>query len=273
MPEVETIRRYLQRSSIIGQKVQSVSIFFDKIISGCPAFLAENWLKGQQLKEVKRKGKLLILKFEERTVLVHLRMTGQFKVSHSEISKNKHEHVRIKFKNGLALCYEDQRKFGRLYFLENPEIKLTEIGIEPLTDEFTIPKFIAALKGKNREIKAVLLDQSCIAGLGNIYVDESLWHAKIHPKTLAANLTTKAIEVLYQSIQEVIAHAIELKGTSLGTHSSNYHSPDGTTGEHQLQLKIFRKQGQPCPRCETPILKIRCAQRGTHFCPRCQVTS
>jgi formamidopyrimidine-DNA glycosylase len=179
--------------------------------------------------------------------------------------------VILDFTDGSKLFFNDQRKFGWMRLLpaiEIPEIDFfKKVGPEPLDDDFTIDRFIERLmRRKNSNIKSVLLDQTIVAGVGNIYADESLWGAKIHPETLVSNTPKAKLVTLYNSLRDVLRLSIQ-KG---GSTDKNYVDAEGKKGSYLSFANVFRRQGQPCPRCGTPIKKIRVAGRGTHLCPYCQ---
>lgn len=172
--------------------------------------------------------------------------------------------------NDLILHYDDQRKFGKWYLLNNPEPIFAKLGLEPLAEEFTLAAFKNAISKRSSPLKPFLLNQRYIVGLGNIYVDEALWEAKIAPTRRVNTLSSSEIKALHKAILHVLAEGIANMGTSLGSKQANYFSVSGRRGEHQKQLKVFRRDGLPCPRCHSKIIKIKLAQRGTHLCPSCQ---
>ncbi len=264
LPEVETIVKELNLSDLTGKKIIQAHIYWARS-AGTPHF-PQN-IKGQTIQRIERRGKYLVFTLSRDTLLVHLRMTGKFFIKKSEMP-TPHERIRLELEDGRALCFEDQRKFGRFYLLAHPEEKLDKIGVEPLS--FTIEDLKRLIDSRAASAKAFLLDQRHIAGLGNIYVDEALWEAKIHPLTPVGELTLKEIAALHRAIQKVLQKGIENSGTTLGNSQANYYSVSGHKGRHQDQLNVFRREGKACPRCRAIIQKIRVAQRGTHFCPNCQ---
>lgn len=228
-------------------------------------------INGQTILEIIRRGKFIVFTLDHFTLLVHLRMTGKFTLTHGqEEPLSSHERIRLYLHNGWILHYEDQRKFGKWSLLAHPEIKLDALGIEPLSPEFTLEAFKRVLKNSAQKIKPFLLNQSKVVGLGNIYVDEALWLAKIHPEQSVSAISEKKILSLHQAIISVLQQGIANKGTSLGTKQANYYTVSGKRGGNQTQLQVFRQEGCPCPRCKGIIVKIRVAQRGTHLCPNCQ---
>jgi formamidopyrimidine-DNA glycosylase len=281
LPEVETIRAGLA-TLLPGKQVQDVWFDWDKSFPNAPADVAR-FLVGARVEKVRRRAKVLIIELSSGwALIVHLKMTGQLVF----IGKNqrfgaghpnkdmiaqlpvKSTHVIVDFTDGSKLYFNDQRKFGWMRLLptiEIPEIDFfKKVGPEPLDDDFTVTVFVERLmKRKSSPIKAVLLDQTVVAGIGNIYADESLWAAKIHPATLTGKVPKPKLVLLHNAIREVLALSI-LKG---GSTDKNYVDAQGIKGSYLAFANVFRKEGQPCPRCGTPIEKIRVAGRGTHICP------
>lgn len=271
LPEVETIVRELREASLIGLKIDKAIVFWDRSIANLISDQFCQRIALQTIVNIQRRGKFLVFVLSRDTLLVHLRMTGKFLIANEECEANFHERVRLYLNDKRILRYEDQRKFGKWYLTSNPEQFLDKLGLEPLSKEFTLDALKGCLKGHNRRIKPFLLNQRYIAGLGNIYVDEALWAAKIHPLRLIQALKENEIVSLHQSIIEVLKTGIKNIGTSLGAARANYFSVSGRRGNNQQALKVFRREGLPCPRCHTIIKKIVVGQRGTHFCPKCQL--
>lgn len=270
LPEVETIVRELNESSLIGRKISSAEVFWERTIA-CPS-IADfcRQIEGQTIKSVSRRGKFIVFTFERSALLIHLRMTGKLSFSSRAKKISSHERVRLGLDDGRFLHYEDQRKFGKWYLLPDPKIKFDRLGIEPLSKEFTLGTFQKLLAKSTQSIKAFLLNQHYIVGIGNIYADEALWEAKIHPLRKPASLTLPEIKALWKAIKHVLILGITNQGTSLGSKMANYFSVSGRRGNNQMQLKVFRQEGLLCPRCRTIIIKTVVAQRGTHLCPNCQ---
>ena len=284
LPEVETIRAGLAEL-LPGRTVKDVDYDWDKSFPNAPADVAR-FLVGAKVEKVRRRAKVLIIELDSGWALViHLKMTGQlvfvakdrrFGAGHptdtliNELPA-KSTRVTIDFSDGSKLYFNDQRKFGwmrLLPVLEIPEIDFfKKVGPEPLDDDFTVDKFIGRLmRRKNSNIKAVLLDQTVIAGVGNIYADESLWGAKIHPSATVDKIPKAKLVALYNSLRDILSLSIR-KG---GSTDKNYVDAQGQKGSYLSFANVFRREGEPCPRCGTPIEKIRVAGRGTHVCPRCQ---
>lgn len=284
LPEVETVRAGLSR--LLQDKVIiKVAYDWDKSFPNAMSDV-DSFLIGSSILDVRRRAKVLMIDLNtEYTLVIHLKMTGQmvyrskaevFGAGHpndSLIGKlpDKSTRVTFDFTDGSRLFFNDFRKFGwvRLYpTAEVPNINfMQKVGPEPLGDEFSTKDFAIRLqRRKNSNIKAVLLDQTVIAGVGNIYADESLWGAKIHPSTLVRNLTTQQINLLYKELRYVLELAIE-KG---GSTNQNYVNAEGKKGTYMDFARVFRRENQSCPRCKTTIIKTRVAGRGTHLCPACQ---
>jgi formamidopyrimidine-DNA glycosylase len=282
LPEVETIRAGLAKL-LPGKVVKDVWYDWDKSFPNAPSDVAR-FLVGARITKVRRRAKVLIVELSGGwALIVHLKMTGQlvfvgknqrFGAGHpgkdmvGELPA-KSTRVSLEFTDASKLYFNDQRKFGWMRLLpaiEIPEIDFfKKVGPEPLDDSFTVGIFVDRLmRRKNSNIKSVLLDQTVIAGIGNIYADESLWAAKIHPAMPVGEVPKAKLVLLYNSLREILALSIA-KG---GSTDKNYVDAEGKKGSYLSFANVFRRQGQPCPRCGTPIEKIRVAGRGTHICPK-----
>lgn len=270
LPEVETIVQDLNKSGLIGHKIKQIIITWPRIVDPHSPDEFIKIAKNQTVKSIERRGKYILFKLANGTLSVHLRMTGKFKISNENTVLTKHEHLRLEFANGLILTYNDTRKFGRWSFHESIDFIENKLGIEPLTKDFTLPKLTNLLKNHHTKIKAFLLNQKYIAGLGNIYVDEALWEAKIHPLTPTNEVPVEQTKALFKAIPNVLLTGLQNQGTSLGKGKGNYYNLSGERGGHQYKLKVFSRTGQDCPRCGHKIIKTVVAQRGTHLCPHCQ---
>lgn len=284
LPEVETIRIGLDRL-LPGLTVHSVE---HDTLKGFPNESAaiERFLLGARVMHVKRRAKVLLIELSSRySLVVHLKMTGQlvyrgkaasFGAGHPSGSlvgelPDRSTRVVITFTNGDKLFFNDQRKFGWMRLMPTAEVPnidfMQKVGPEPLEADFTWQLMRDRLKRRaNTNIKAALLDQTVIAGVGNIYADESLWGAKIHPSTLVKNISDAKFRRLHKSLITVLRLSIE-KG---GSTDKNYVNAEGKKGSYLSFAGVFRREGQPCPRCGTTIIKTRVAGRGTHMCPFCQ---
>lgn len=270
LPEVETIVRELAESHLIGLQILGVKVFWPRTIAIPELSEFCERLINQSIMEISRRGKFIVVTLSRDTLLVHLRMTGKLTISRGTKAVSTHERVQLRLSDGRYLHYEDQRKFGKWYLVADPEEKFAVLGLEPLSKEFTLEAFKKALGKSSRQIKPFLLDQLHIVGLGNIYVDEALWEAKIHPAQKVNTLSAAKISALHRAIGNVLRQGIAHMGTSLGSTQANYFSVSGRRGGNQTQLKVFRREGLLCPRCQTEIIKMTVAQRGTHLCPNCQ---
>jgi formamidopyrimidine-DNA glycosylase len=273
LPEVETIRTGLDRL-LIGQIVSNVSVLWAKSYSS--PLPSRQILIGCQVVGSRRFGKLLVVDFDNGlSLMAHLRMTGQLIVVSPEQTvllelPDKTTRVIITFESGVTLYFNDQRKFGRIVVVPTSEVGndafINALGPDPTRPGFTVRTLTESLAGKQLSIKAALLDQHVIAGIGNIYADEVLWSAHIHPLTPSADLTPDQLATLATQIRTVLRKAIS-KG---GSTSRNYLNADGIRGTYLDKAYVYGRTGQPCKRCKSPIAKIKVAGRGTHYCPQCQ---
>jgi len=271
LPEVETVVRDLRAHGLEGAVIRSVDVRWPRLISGqTPADFARS-LTGRAVASLTRRAKYLVVTLDSGgRLLIHLRMTGKLRFAALNETRGKHDHVILTLGDGRALVFNDTRKFGRFRLCAPNEDPLADLGPEPLEEAFTVAVLRARLSGKGRHIKPLLLDQTCVAGLGNIYVDEALWQARLHPERHADTLTAAEIRRLHTAIRDVLRRAINNCGTTLGTGKTNFYSVAGHRGQNADELMVFRRDGHPCPRCGTLIARSVVGQRGTHFCPACQ---
>ncbi len=283
LPEVETIRQGLQ-SRIVGQTIDSARALWAKSLSPIDAV---STIIGQTIVGLDRRAKVLIIHLSGQTsLLIHLKMTGQlvlqgksgqrFAGGHptgSMAAQLPDRSTRVVFTlvSGDQLFFNDQRKFGWIQILPTNQINdhslVSRLGPEPLGEEFKLPAFAAILKRRGKSpIKAVILDQSTLSGVGNIYADESLHLAKVHPATKAGDLKPAQVKRLFEAIKTIIAAGVEHGGTSF----AHYVNALGGKGDYLDHARVFNRTGQPCPVCGTSIEKTRVAGRGTHICPQCQ---
>lgn len=258
LPEVETIARALRE--VLGTAIVRVDIFFGSS--------ELQRVQGRKLLQIGRRGKFLVFSLSEEFLLVHLRMSGKFLIKGAEEKREKHEQVLFELDDGRSLRFFDPRKFGRLYVTSDPMEVLGKLGPEPLDLDFE--PFWEKLKGRTRALKPLLLDQEFVAGIGNIYADEALWQAGLHPLKIASGLSRSEAMELHRAIQNVLLRGIELGGTSLGHGLANFQHVNGESGKHQGMLDVYGRTGKQCKRCKSVIEKMRVAQRGTHFCSSCQ---
>ena len=271
LPEVEHIARGLD-ALLPDHTIRAVSINWDRTIATHTLARFGELVCGHTFRSVQRRGKYLILELPPHYLLIHLRMTGRLffcNAPESTWETDPHVHVTIQLDDDARLYFRDVRKFGRFFLVDDPEKIVGSLGPEPLSPAFTINRLASILHGHKRQIKPLLLDQQIIAGLGNIYVDEALWKANIHPLQRSHTLNCAQIERLHQRIRQVLQAAISHGGTTL----RDYRGASDEPGEHQYALAVYGQTGEPCPRCGTPIARIKVAQRGTHYCPDCQTIS
>src|SRR5256712_1661429 len=279
LPEVETVARGL-RQAILGRRILSVTLGKTDFIDD-PAALEQN-LPGRQIEGVERYGKFMLLRLSAARgksgvttsgdaapaslLLVHLGMTGQIAPTPAGQPLEKHTHVCLLLDDGRELRYTDARRFGRIAYLTKALLaeELTGFGADPL--EVSKEEFAERICGRRARIKALLLDQSVLRGVGNIYADESLWRARIHPARLGANLNKKQTETLRRVLQGILQKAIVLRGSSI----SYFLDAEGEPGEYQRHHRAYGREGQNCHRCKTLIRRAIVAGRSSYFCPKCQ---
>lgn len=269
LPEVETTVRNLARSGLIGSIVTEIEVLWDGSIQGERAEHFRSRLLGRRLRAISRRGKYLWFQFSGmQHLLVHLRMSGSFRVRGWSEQSDPYERVLLHFDKGV-LAFRDVRKFGRILLTTNPEEVLRRLGREPFDWELTPELFHALLSKRGKMVKALLLDQTFLAGLGNIYTDETLYRAGIHPKRPGNSLLPEEAYRLLDAIRFVLSAAIENGGTSLGEGKGNFRSHD-RPGGYQNYLQVVQHSGEPCPRCNTLIERTTVSQRSTCYCPQCQ---
>lgn len=271
LPEVQTIVNDLAETGILHQVVSSVQVAWDKTIAGLDKKKFGRKIRGHHFTSIHRRGKYIVLGLSSGdTLLIHLRMTGRLYVTDANSPRLKHEHVIIGFGDQAALRFHDTRKFGRMYLTANADKVIGHLGPEPLDACFTPDKFFQMLAARKKMIKPLLLDQSFIAGLGNIYADEALWTAGIHPERQAHTLSETESRSLHKAIGAVLRLGLENFGTTLGGGQANFLYNGRRKGRNWDYLKVFRQTDLPCPRCRQPIERIVVGQRSTHICRECQ---
>ncbi len=267
LPEVETVVRGLRAKGICGKRIARVSVNWKRSVQKPSVEDFVRILKGRTIQNISRRGKFVVMGLSGGwTALVHLRMSGRLFIGPAD-EVTKHDHVVLALDDGRVLRFHDTRKFGRWILTQNPESVLNRLGPEPLLPIKNIHK---RLHAKSRILKPLLLDQTFIAGLGNIYVDEALWEAKIHPQRKSDSLTTSESNALLKAVRKVLKKGIRNLGTSLGHGQANFQLPDGESGRNREALNVFRQTGLPCPRCGHPVERLKVGQRSTHICPYCQ---
>lgn len=270
LPEVETVRKGLEHL-VKGKKIKDVAVFWPKIIESPDSEDFKTQLVGEEILDIDRRGKYLIFKLIHFDMISHLRMEGKFEYHKGSDPVMKHSHVIFKFSDETELRYLDVRKFGRFVLVPKDTSQmykgLQKLGPEPTEEAFLLEGFEQELKKRKKPIKPLLLDQTLVTGLGNIYVDESLFRAGIHPEQEANTLTKKEIAILHREIIAVLGEAVEAGGTTIRT----YQNALGDAGNFQVSLMVYGQNGESCPKCGAEILKKKVAQRGTHYCPHCQI--
>jgi formamidopyrimidine-DNA glycosylase len=270
LPEVETIRLALE-PHVVGRRFERVEINDPRLVRPFEPVAVAAELEGERVAALDRRGKYLIVRFESgRVLLIHLRMTGSLRhAAAGSLADDPHRRAVVKLDDGSDVAYRDVRRFGTWHLLEPDEVDVylqQRLGREPLERTFTARRLAERLEGRKAPIKAALLDQRTVAGLGNIYVDEALWRAEIHPLRPAGTLDDDEIARLTKGIRQALRAGIARQGASL----RDYSTPDGRRGRMQERFRVYGREGEPCPRCGTPVDKIRAGGRGTWYCPNCQ---
>ena len=266
--EVETVRNTLKKR-ILNKTIKEIKIFYPNMIeSNINSF--KNDLIGKSFIDIKRKGKWLIFETEDRYLLSHLRMEGKYFIKDSNEPKEKHEHIIFTFHDNTDLRYHDTRKFGRMNLIKKEDLMKTTciatLGLEPGDKNLTSKYLQAKFQNKKIPIKTVLLDQTIISGLGNIYVNEVLFYAHLNPLKLACQLTKAECNLIVEGSKAIITEAIKMGGTTIRSYTSSL----GVTGKFQNNLKVHKKEKEPCMICGTPIVNIKVGGRSTYYCPKCQ---
>ena len=271
LPEVQTLVNDLKAAGMEGVTFTKARVFWPRSIAApSPAAFCRR-IRDKRIQAIRRRGKFLVFDLLGGChLLIHLRMSGRLHLVPFNSVRLKHEHVLLEIDNARQLRFHDTRKFGRLFLVEDIQSVIGQLGVEPLEPSFKQRVLADLLTSRNRMLKPLLLDQTVIAGLGNIYVDEALWDAGLHPCRLSASLSEAEIKALHRAIPKVLKRGLNNLGTSLGTGKANFYSVARHTGRNQDQLKVFRRTGAPCPRCKSLIERLIVGQRSTHICPSCQ---
>ena len=270
LPEVETVRRSLA-PVLEGHRFEEVRIADPRLTRPLDPDEVARELDGETVALVDRRGKYLIVRFESgRALLIHLRMTGSLLHAPSgELPDDPYRRAVITLDNGSDVAYRDVRRFGTWLLLEPEEVESyvdTRVGREPLAEGYKAKHLAEKLVNRKAPVKAAILDQRTVAGVGNIYADEALWRARVHPLTPAHELDVDSVKALHRAIRKSLELGIARQGSTL----RDYRTPDGESGGMQHEFKVYGRGGEPCERCGTPIDKIRVAGRGTWYCPSCQ---
>ena len=271
LPEVETVRRRLA-PVLVGATITSAEIVDPRLTRPVDPLLVAEALVGERIAAVERRGKYLLWRLESgRTLVVHLRMTGSLRhAAGGGLPDDAYRRATLVLDTGADVGYRDVRRFGTWELLDPDHLRpylATRVGPEPLAPSFTAARLGSILAGRRASIKSVLLDQRRVAGVGNIYADEALWRARIHPRRPAGALGPAEVARLHRAVRVVLRRGIELQGSTL----RDYATPDGDEGGMQNEFHVYGRLGEPCDRCGRPIDRIVVAGRGTWLCPRCQV--
>ena len=267
LPEVETIVRALRDggrggASIVKKQVQSVDLFWERTLAEPERVLFDARMPGQIVQDISRRGKFIVISLSQDVLLVHLRMSGDLRVeSGGEILP--HDRLGVNFSDGSRLVFNDARKFGRVWLVQDQNRITGDLGPEPFDPDLTPEVFYERLNIHRRQIKPLLLDQTFIAGIGNIYSDEALHLAKIHPMQNSAELSLNQADTLLESVRAVLSEGIRSHGASIDWVYRG--------GDFQNTFRAYGRTGLPCPVCGTPIARLVVGQRGTHVCPQCQI--
>ena len=289
LPEVETIRRGLVQQGVCGRTIAGLTVRNARIFQVDPMYL-EEILPGQKILRLDRRGKFLVFHLERSRLIFHLGMTGQVTLRDPQRdddpdfrrhpvtglqrarqhAPDPHTHLQIHLQDGSSILLRDVRKFGKVYLCasdrEDPDAVFSRLGLEPLTSEYTLDRFLDGFRNRKLRIKSLLLDQKFVAGIGNIYADEALYEAALHPARTVRSLRRYEKERLFRAIPKVLQRGIAYGGTSL----RDYVNAEGEPGENQEQLQVYGRSGLACRKCGSIVRKIVLSQRGTHFCPSCQ---
>ena len=269
LPEVETVSQGLRKRAL-GRRILAVEVRHPGVIVGSPDEFAEE-VVGRTIVSVRRKGKALALELEAENappcyLLVRLGMTGQFTVAAREAPLEPHTHVLLALGEREELRFRDVRRFGRLRSCTRTEVEAAFDRLGPDAQQMTEEQFLNALRGRRGAIKSWLMNQQLLAGLGNIYADESLFVARVHPLAQPARISPRKARRLFRAVRKVLDHAVKLQGTSF----RDYVDIQGRPGSYEPRLRVYQRTGEPCRRCGRPIRRLVIAGRSSHFCPRCQ---
>jgi formamidopyrimidine-DNA glycosylase len=270
LPEVETVRASLE-PVLVGRRFERVQIADPRLVRPFDPGRVAGELEGERVDAVERRGKYLVVRFESgRVLLIHLRMTGSLRhAPRGTLADDPHRRAVVRLDDGSDVAYRDVRRFGTWLLVERDQLGPyldDRLGGEPLEASFTKKRLAERLAGRRAPLKAALLDQRTLAGLGNIYVDEALWRARLHPLRPAGELAPEEVARLRRGIRDALRAGIARQGASL----RDYSTPDGAGGRMQHEFKVYGREGEPCDRCGTPIEKTRAGGRGTWYCPSCQ---
>lgn len=261
LPEVETIARAI-KPGLVGKTVISADLRWERTLATPSPSQFKKRVAGQEIMDVSRRAKYLIIHLKNYNLLIHLRMSGDLMIRTGTIKPEKHDRLVLHLSDHNYLAFNDTRKFGRVWFTDQPKEILGKLGPEPLEKNFTAQWLFENLHGRKRQLKPLLLDQTFLAGLGNIYTDECLHIAKLHPLAASNTVTYQQAEALHKAIRAVLKEGIRRNGASIDWVYRG--------GDYQNHFRVYDQQGKPCLVCGTKIQKLTVGQRGTHICPNCQ---
>lgn len=267
LPEVETLARGLQ-PLLADRTIVAAAVDWPRTVAFPRVDEFERRIVGQRIRSVGRRGKYLILQLDRDDLLIHLKMSGRLQIAPGGALPDQHTRFRLELDNHQQLRFQDPRKFGRVYLTDDPQQVTGTLGPEPLADDFTREDFCRLLARRKGRLKSLLLNQAFLAGLGNIYADEALFMARLHPLRPADSLLPEEQARLYESIRSVLNSAIKNQGTTL--RDKAYRDVYGQEGAFQEQVAVYGRRGMPCPCCQTPIERIVIGGRSAYFCPHCQ---
>ncbi len=267
LPEVETIANRLRdgrppEPALLGKTIARAEVYWPKTAAEPPAPAFKQRIAGQRITAIGRRAKFIVLTLSEDTLIIHLRMSGDVFVAKDPQPFGRFNRLALWFTDGWQMAFDDARKFGRLWLVSDPQTILGGLGPEPLEASLTPARFHARLQARRRALKPLLLDQAFLAGVGNIYADEALNIAGLHPLTASDSLTPAQAAALLKAIRAVLRAGIKRNGASIDWVYRG--------GGYQHEFRVYQRTGEPCPACGTPILRTTVGQRGTHYCPRCQ---
>tara|TARA_Y100001970_G_C14207003_1_gene844687 strand:- start:1311 stop:2135 length:825 start_codon:yes stop_codon:yes gene_type:complete len=264
LPEVQTVVNQL-RPLLLGKRLKSITPIWPKVFHNFKNSKIQKTMNGRMIINVTRRAKFIIIEFKDNIIAVHLRMTGKLYLQSSKKPLPKYTSAYFSFDSDKILIFDDVRKFGRIYFYKTITPIDSRHGPEPLADNFNVDTFTNLFKTKRRNIKGLLLDQKVLAGLGNIYVDESLWASGIHPNSISNLIPLKKYALLHMNIKKILTNSIKQNGTTIIDFSVN-----GQSGKYVNKLKVYGRKSLNCMSCQNKIKKIRVAGRGTYVCTKCQ---
>lgn len=267
LPEVETIAKQLRLGAngtpgLPGKAILGVRLSWPRHVAEPAPKAFRRRVAGQTVVDVSRRGKYLVFPLSRDTMLIHLKMSGDLTMTPSDAPAGRFEHTVFELSDGWELRFSDARKFGKIFLMDDPAPKLDSLGPEPLSDKFTAAVLAERLRAHRRALKPLLLDQAFVAGLGNIYADEALHIARLHPLRRSDELTEDEVKALRKGIRQALRSGLKHNGASIDWVYRG--------GDFQNHFRVYQRAGEPCPVCGTPLVRIVVAQRGTHFCPSCQ---